>query len=135
MPFFLAFPNLLVHVLESRDWRTKLKLIPVGVVPLANWGALRGCAVLQIVANAFSKCPRVAILRAIGSNPVNVEDVYLFPLRMSKLLTERLLRRGSHSRSRCGLSGAGEGRDTTKEKDQRPKRSLDCCVASGTQPI
>jgi hypothetical protein len=39
-----------------------------------------------MVANALSKRSRAEIFEFVGSNTVNVEDVYFLPIRMSQLL-------------------------------------------------
>jgi hypothetical protein len=78
MPLFLVLPELLVHVLELRNGRVKLELILIGIVPLTDRRAAGNDAVLEIVADALSERPGVAILRPFGSDAVNIKDVDLF---------------------------------------------------------
>jgi hypothetical protein len=58
----------------------------VSGLPAEPFGRVVGKADKWMVANALSKRSRAEIFEFVGSNTVNVEDVYFLPIRMSQLL-------------------------------------------------
>src|SRR5690349_18599382 len=89
-PLVRILPNPLVHVFKFRNGGARPELILIGVIPFTDRGSSRGGTVSQISADAASECKGVIIIRAIGTDSVDIKNVNLFALGVTERIAKRI---------------------------------------------